>query len=184
VKKWGDHWPFLSRDPAVRSTADFPLWDEYFRRKLNAIPRTYQFFYQGGFDYLNVPEVDPWEFDPSFMPTGTWQPLVRPPERDKQEPYNPVMAARFQQLVQDMLAGRLTRDSGRKDRAPTGTTFWNFDEAVRLHGRPIGPFEQLVNGRIEYHRTATKKPQTDEEQRAEDERKLAAYAEAARGSQT
>jgi hypothetical protein len=85
------------------------------------------------------------------------------------------MAAQFQQLVQDLLAGRLTRDSGRKAPYATGTVLSNYDEAVRLHGRPIGRFEQLVNGRIEYRRMATKKPQTAEEQRAEDERKLAEY---------
>lgn len=67
IKKWGDKWPFLSRNPEVPATADEQSWDEYFRGHLGGFPASYQLFRGGTIRYYNVPETLPELFDPSYQ---------------------------------------------------------------------------------------------------------------------
>lgn len=66
IKQWRDNWPFLSRDPDVRSTADEIAWEVYFRDHLGGFPASWQNFRDGSMRYLNVPEARPELFDMSY----------------------------------------------------------------------------------------------------------------------
>src|SRR5262245_15143506 len=66
VKQWGDHWPFLSRDPELPGSADEGAWDAYFRDHLGGFSPSYRLYRDGVVGHLNVPEVRPELFDPTY----------------------------------------------------------------------------------------------------------------------
>ena len=68
IKQWGDHWPFLSRDPDVAGSAVESAWDAYFRDHLGGFPPTYRLYRDGVIQHLNAPETLPELFDPTYKP--------------------------------------------------------------------------------------------------------------------
>src|SRR5215475_5692870 len=80
IKKWRDHWPFLSSDPGWPSTADHGAWHYYFESHLGGFPPSYQAFMLGKMKFLNMPEATPELFDTSFEAWTTYPPPPRPIE--------------------------------------------------------------------------------------------------------
>jgi len=140
VERGGEH-PTISLD-----SPDFPVWHEYFEVHLGGLPWAMNAIINKEIWSMTVPEKLPQWFDISFVPNPKYR--VQLP-RDEDEYFSPEhrrnMVERFNQLMDDMKHGRLTRDSGEQGHAPEGTIFSNFDEAVRRHGKPIGVFEKGRN---------------------------------------
>lgn len=73
IKEWGKKWPFLSRNPRVKLTANEHAWDLYFRDHLGGFPAAYRLFRDGVIEYLNVPEATPELFDKDYHPSKSGQ---------------------------------------------------------------------------------------------------------------
>mgnify|MGYP001613941793 CR=1 FL=1 len=137
VERGGEH-PIISLD-----SHEFPLWHEYFTSHLGGLPWAMRAVINKEIWSMTVPEKIPQWFDSSFIPNPKYRvQLPKDPEDEYSPHHRQHMVQRFDQLMDDLLNGRLTRDSGEQGRAPEGTIFSNFDEAVRRHGRPNGFFEK------------------------------------------
>ncbi len=122
---------------------DFPVWHEYFTSHLGGLPWAMQAVIDKEIWSMTLPEKLPQWFDPSFIPNPKYRvQLPRDPEEEYSPEHRQHMTQKFNQLLDDLMNGRLTRDSGVQGHAAPGTIFSNFDEAVRRHGRPIGFFER------------------------------------------
>lgn len=137
-KRGGEH-PTIALD-----SPEFPLWHEYFTSHLGGLPWAMNAIINKEIWSMTVPEKIPQWFDPSFEPNPKYRVYL---PKDVEEEYSPEhrrhMVQKWNQLLDDLMNRRLTRDSGTEGHSAPGTIFSNFDEAVRRHGRPIGFFEKV-----------------------------------------
>lgn len=133
-KQWKDSWPTI----AIGGEG-FREWFEYFARHLGGMPWAFQALLMREIAQMNMPEMLPQHFDPSFTPTPGYQPRWRTQrEADYSQEHKDRMAELFQGLLYEM------RQRGVDDwerwkqlgPAPAGTVFSDYDEAVARNGVP------------------------------------------------